>query len=137
MRFMIIVKATQASEAGVLPPERVIAELAAYRDQLVRAGVLLDAAGLQPSAKGWRIRCAGTKRTVIDGPFANTRELIAGYILIQAQSKAEALEWSRRFPNPVFDGQEGEIEVRQLVEWETFGFGAATESWRKLWVEMG
>lgn len=137
MRFMIVVKATQASEAGIMPPESLIAEMAAYHGQLVRAGVLLDAAGLRPSAKGWRIRHAGRQRTVIEGPFADARDLIAGYTLIQAQSKAEALEWSRRFPNPAFDGRDGEIEVRQLVELEALGLGAAAESWRELRVETG
>lgn len=132
MRFLIVVKATRASEAGVMPPEPLLIEMAAYREQLVRAGVLLDAAGLRPSAKGWRIRHAGQRRTVIEGPFADARDLIAGYTLIQAQSKAEALEWSRRFPNPAFDGREGEIEVRQLVELEAFGFGAPVGRWRDL-----
>ncbi|HAO31817.1 MAG TPA: YciI family protein [Candidatus Competibacter sp.] len=135
MRFLIVVKATPASEAGVMPPEPVLAEMAAYNERLTRAGVLLDAAGLRPSAKGWRIRCAGRQRTVIDGPFADTQHLIAGYTLIQAQSRAEALEWSRRFPNPAFDGGNGEIEVRQLVELEAFGLDAAVGRWRELWIE--
>ena len=98
MRFMILVKANKDSEAGVKPPEELFAEMADYHEQLVKAGVLLDGSGLQPSAKGWRIRYSGGKRTVIDGPFTEAKELIAGYTLIQVKSREEALEWSRRFP---------------------------------------
>jgi hypothetical protein len=115
MRFMIIVKATKDSEAGVRPPEGALAEMAAYQEELAKAGVLLDAAGLQPSTKGWRVRYGGGgKRTVIDGPFAETKELIAGYTLIQVKSQDEAREWARRFPYPPL--LEGEIEVRQVFE---------------------
>jgi hypothetical protein len=122
MRFMIIVKATALSEAGQFPEdsEQLFASMAQYHEQLAQAGVLLDASGLQPSSKGWRIRYEGERRTVIDGPFAETKELIAGYTLIQVRSRDEALEWSRRFPNPVGRTQPAEIEVRQLYEMEDF-----------------
>jgi hypothetical protein len=95
--------------------------MADYHEQLVKAGVLLDASGLQPSSKGWRIKYTGGKRSVVDGPFAETKELIAGYTTIQVKSREEALEWTRRFPNPSIDGKDGEIEVRQLFELEDFG----------------
>ena len=98
MRFMIIVKATRDSEAGKQAPESLFAEMAAYHEALVKAGVLLDGAGLQPSSKGWRIRYSGDKRTIVDGPFAETKELIAGYTLIQTKTREEALEWARRVP---------------------------------------
>ena len=120
MRFIIIVKATRDSEAGKQPPESLFAEMAAYHEALVKAGVLLDGAGLQPSSKGWRIRYAGDKRTIVDGPFAETKELIAGYTLIQTKTREEALEWARRFPNPTIDHADCEIEVRQLFELEDF-----------------
>jgi hypothetical protein len=122
MRFMIIVKATALSEAGRFPDdsEQLFAAMAQYHEQLTKAGVLLDASGLQPTSKGWRIRYQGEQRTVIDGPFAETKELIAGYTLIQVRSRDEALEWSRRFPNPVGRDQSAEIEVRQLYEMEDF-----------------
>src|SRR5688572_4749961 len=100
MRFMILVKANKDSEAGVMPSEDLLASMAEYHEQLARAGVLLDANGLQPSAKGWRIKYSGDKRTVVDGPFTETKELVAGYTIIQVKSRDEALEWARRFPNP-------------------------------------
>ncbi len=132
MRFMIIVKATGDSEAGVMPEEKLFAEMAAYHEELAKAGALLDASGLQPSAKGWRIKYSGGKRTVSDGPFAETRELVAGYTIIQVKSREEAMEWTRRFPNPAVDGKEGEIEVRQLFELEDFAPGKAIERFRRL-----
>src|SRR5262245_66084440 len=113
MRFMILVKATKDSEAGVKPPEELFAAMADYHEELVKAGILLDASGLQPSSKGWRIKYSGTKRTVSDGPFTESKELIAGYTLIQVKSRAEALEWTKRFPNPVGEDVDAEIEVRQ------------------------
>jgi hypothetical protein len=116
MRFMIIVRANADSEAGVLPEDELVAVMADYHEQLAKAGVLLDANGLQASSKGWRIKYSGSKRTVIDGPFTETKELIAGYTLIQVKSREEALEWTRRFPNPVGEGKEAEIEVRQVFE---------------------
>jgi len=134
MRFMIIVKATRDSEAGVMPQEKMIAEMATYHEELVKAGALLDASGLQPSSKGWRIKYAGAKRTFVDGPFAETKELIAGYTLIQVKSKEEAIEWTKRFPNPAVDGQEAEIEVRQLFELDDFGPSEAVERFREMGV---
>ncbi len=132
MRYMIIVKATPDSEAGVMPPQSVFAEMAGYHEQLARAGVLLDASGLQPSAQGWRIRYAadGTRR-VVDGPFAETKELIAGYTLIQVGSRDEALEWSRRFPAP-HAGSACEVEVRRLYELDDFAPGEPVERFRAL-----
>ena len=126
MRFMIIVKATKDSEAGVMPEEKLIANMATYHEQLQKAGVLLDASGLQPSSKGWRIQYSGGKRSVIDGPFAETKELIAGYTLIPVKSREEALEWSKRSPN-----LGGEIEVRRLFELEDFGSSEAIERFRE------
>jgi hypothetical protein len=134
MRFMIIVKATQDSEAGVMPEEKLIAKMAKYHEELAKAGMLLDASGLQSSAKGWRIKYSGAKGTFVDGPFAETKELIAGYTLIQAKSREEAIEWTRRFPNPAIDNGEGEIEVRQLFELEDFGESAAIERFREIGV---
>jgi hypothetical protein len=134
MRFMIIVKATKESEAGVMPEEKLIAEMAKYHEELAKAGALLDGSGLQPSSKGWRIKYAGGKRTVTDGPFAETKELIAGYTLIQVKSREEAIEWTKRFPNPAGDGKEGEIEVRQLFELEDFGPSEAVDRIREIGV---
>ena len=132
MRFMILVKATRNTEAGVMPEEKLIAEMAEYHEELARAGVLLDASGLQPSSKGARIRYSGGKRTVIDGPFAETKELIAGYTLIQVKTREEAMEWARRFPAPHGDQAEGEIEIRQLFELEDFGPSEAIERFRDI-----
>ena len=134
MRFMIIVKANKDSEAGVMPPEKLIAKMQKYHEELQKAGILLDASGLQASSKGWRVKYSGAKRTVIDGPFAETKELIAGYTLINAKSREEALEWTKRFPNPTIDGRECEIEVRQLFELEDFGPGEAVERFREMGV---
>ena len=120
MRFMVIVKANKNSEAGVLPDEKLLAEMGKYNEELAKAGVLLAAEGLQPSSKGARVRFSGGKRTVIDGPFAETKELIAGFWLIQAKSKEEAIEWVKRSPNP-FPGEESEIEIRQVFEAQDFG----------------
>lgn len=132
MRFLIIVKATKASEAGAMPEEKRIAEMATYHEELSKAGVLLDGSGLHPSSKGWRIQYSGGKRTVIDGPFIETKELIAGYTLIQVKSREEALEWTRRFPNPAGEGANGEIEVRQLFELDDFGPSEAVERFREV-----
>jgi hypothetical protein len=132
MRFMIMVKATKDSEAGVMPPETLFAEMAKYHEELQRAGVLLDASGLQPSSKGWRIKYSGGKRTVIDGPFTESKELIAGYTLIQVKTTEEAREWARRFPNPALG--DGEIEVRRLFELDDFGPSEAIERFRKMGV---
>jgi len=132
MRFMIIVKATADTEAGIMPPESLFAEMAAYHEQLARAGVLLDANGLQPTSRGWRIRYAAGKRQVIDGPFTESKELIAGYTLIQVRSREEALEWARRFPAPHGEDVEAEIEVRQLYELNDLGPSEAIEKFREI-----
>jgi hypothetical protein len=132
MRFMILVKATKDSEAGARPPEELFAAMADYHEQLVKAGVLLDASGLQPSSKGWRVKYSGGKRTVIDGPFTEAKELVAGYTMIQVKSREEAIEWSRRFPNPTIDGRDCEIEVRQLFELEDFGESEAIDRFREM-----
>ena len=132
MRFMIIVKASKDSEAGVMPEEKLFAAMASYHEELAKAGVLLDASGLQPTSKGWRIKYSGGKRAVMDGPFAETNELIAGYTLIQVKSREEALEWTRRFPNPQGEEADCEIEVRQLFELEDFGPGKEVERFRDL-----
>ncbi len=120
MRFMVLVKADKNSEAGVLPDEKLLADMTKYNEELVKAGVLLAGEGLQPSSKGARVRFSGDKRTVIDGPFAETKELIAGYWLMQVKSKEEVIEWVKRCPNP-FPGTESEIEIRQVFEAEDFG----------------
>jgi hypothetical protein len=131
---MIVVKATKDSEAGKFPEEKekMFATMTTYHEKLGKAGMLLDAAGLQPSAKGWRVKYAGGKRTVIDGPFTEAKELIAGYTLIQAKSREEAMEWSKRFPNPVGEGAEAEIEVRQLYELDDLGPSEAIERFREI-----
>ncbi len=132
MRFMIIVKATAQSEAGEMPEEKLIAAMADYHEQLAKSGVLLDASGLQPSSKGWRIQYSGGQRKVIDGPFAETKELVAGYTIIQVRSREEALEWTRRFPAPFGEGEEGQIEVRQLYELDDFGPSDAVDRFREM-----
>lgn len=132
MRFMIIVKATKDSEAGVMPGERLLAEMAHYHEELKKAGVLVDGSGLQPSSKGWRITYSGENKQVTDGPFAETKELIAGYTLIDVKSREEALEWTKRFPNPAGDGKAGEIEVRRLFELEDFGASETIERFRDM-----
>jgi hypothetical protein len=113
---MIIVKATKDSEAGVMPPEHLFAEMAAYHEALAKAGVLVDGNGLAATSQGWRVRYRGTGRSVIDGPFAETKELIAGYTILNVKTRAEAVEWSKRFPNPTIDGSDCEIEVRRMFE---------------------
>ena len=119
MRFMVIVKATKDSEAGVMPTEQLMTEMGNYNEELVKAGVMLAGEGLHPSRKGARVRFSGSKRSVVDGPFAETKELIAGYWLWQVKSKEEAIEWVKRCPNPM-DG-ESEVEIRQVFEAEDFG----------------
>ena len=136
MRYMLIVKATKDTEAGVMPEDKLIAQMAAYHEKLAQAGVLLDASGLQPSSKGWRIRYSGAQRNVIDGPFTETKEIIAGYTLIQVKSREEAMEWAKRFPNPAVDGKDGEIEVRQLFELDDFAPSEAVERFRKMEIEQ-
>ena len=132
MKYMILVKATKDSEAGRMPTEKLFAEMAAYHEELAQAGVLVDGSGLQASAKGWRIKYDGNKRTVIDGPFAETKELVAGYTIINVQSRAEALEWTKKFPNPSIDGGEAEIEVRQYFELDDFPQTPTLERFRNI-----
>ena len=135
MRFMIIVKSTPEFEAETTPPtpdEKLMAAMADFHEELAKAGVLLDASGLQPSRKGWRIHYDGQKRTVIDGPFAEAKELIAGFTTIQVRSREEALAWSRRFPNPVGENAPAVIEVRQLFELDDFEPSEQVERFREM-----
>ena len=132
MRFMMIVKANKDSEAGVMPDEKLLAAMGQYNEELMKAGVLLDLSGLQPSSKGARVKFSGGKRTVIHGPFPETKDLIAGYWLIRVKSRDEAIEWAKRVPAPHGEGAEGEIEIRQLFELEDFAPGEAIERHRTL-----
>jgi hypothetical protein len=136
MRFMIMVKATKDTEAGIFPTgeeyDRLFAGMAAYHEELKKAGALLDGSGLQPSSKGWRVNYSDGKRTVVDGPFAEAKELIAGYTVIQVRSREEAMEWSRRFPNPAGEGKEAQIEVRHLYELEDFEPTEAIDRFRRM-----
>ena len=134
MRFMILVKATPQSESGVMPEESLLAAMATYHEELARAGVLLDAAGLQPSAKGWRVHYERGERSVVDGPFAESKELVAGYTLIEVRSRAEALEWTRRFPVPHDDVVNCHIEVRPLLSIDDFAPGEAIERFHDIGV---
>ena len=120
MRFMVMVKATKQSESGALPDQKLLAEMGKFNEELVKAAIMLAGEGLQPTSKGARVIFSGNKRTVIDGPFAETKELIAGYWLWQVQSKEEAIEWVKRCPNPL-PGAEAEIEIRQIFEADDFG----------------
>jgi hypothetical protein len=120
MRFIVMVRANKQSEAGVMPTAQAIAEMGIYNEKLAKAGILLGAEGLHPSSRGARVRFSGTNRSVIDGPFAETKELIAGFWLFQVKSLAEAIEWVKRCPNPFPEGQ-SEIEIRQVFEPEDFG----------------
>ena len=119
MRFMVIVKASKESEAGILPDQKILTAMGKYNEELVKAGVMLAGEGLHPSSKGARVKFSGPNRTVIDGPFAETKELVAGFWLIQVKSKEEAIEWVKRCPNPM--PGESEIEIRQVFEAEDFG----------------
>jgi hypothetical protein len=133
MRFMILVKANDESEAGVLPTDEVVWDrMSRYHEELARAGALLDASGLHASSRGWRISYSGGKRTVTDGPFTETKELVAGYTIIQVSSREEALEWTRRFPNPAQWDGDGEIEVRQLFDLDDFEPGPGLDRFREL-----
>ena len=134
MRFMVMVKATKDSEAGKMPSEELLGAMAKFNEELVKAGVMLDGNGLHPSSKGARVRFAGNKRSVVDGPFAETKELVAGYWIIQAKNLAEAVEWMKRCPNPHED--DGEIEIRQLFELEDFGESPAIDHHRRLEQEL-
>ena len=137
MRFMMIVKANKDTEAGVMPEEKLIAAMTRYNEELTKAGVLIDLAGLQPSSKGARIEFSpGGKRTVVEGPFGETSGMIAGYWLIEVKSKEEALEWAKRAPAPHGEGTEGEIELRQLFELDDFVPSEAIEDARRLESEL-
>ena len=125
MRFMVLIKATKDSERGVMPDEALLTEMGKFNEQLVKAGVMLAGEGLHPSSKGARVKFAGTERTVIDGPFSETKELIAGFWIWQVKSKDEAIEWVKRCPNPT--GEEAEIEIRQIFEAEDFGAALTPE----------
>jgi hypothetical protein len=135
MRFMMIIKATKDSEAGVMPSEKLLAAMAKYNEELVKAGVMLDGVGLQASSKGARVKYAAGKRTVTDGPFTETKELIAGFWMIQVKSKQEAIEWAKRVPFEV-DDKPGEIELRQVFELEDFAPSEAVEHHRALGEEL-
>jgi hypothetical protein len=132
MRFMIIVKATRDSEAGVMPEEAAMDAMGKYHEELAKAGILLDASGLKASSHGWRVKYSGDKRDFVDGPFTESKELIAGYTIIQTKSREEAVEWTKRFPNPAHLNGECEIEVRQLFELEDFEQSAAVERFKDL-----
>jgi len=134
MRFMVIVKASKDSEAGKMPSEEMLAAMAKFNEEMVKAGIMLDGNGLHPSSKGARIRFSGAKRTVIDGPFAETKELVAGFWIIQVKSKQEAIDWMKRCPNP--HEEDCEIEIRQLFELEDFGESPAVEHHRELGEKM-
>ena len=132
MRFMIIVKATPDTEAGALPTEALVPPMARYHDELAKAGVLLDANALQPTSEGWRIRYANGNCSIVDGPFPHCQDLIARYTLIQVRSREEAMEWARRFPPPQGPHADGEIEVRQLFEWDHFAPCGFAEQFRAI-----
>src|SRR6266478_3803392 len=136
MRFMMIVKASKDSEAGVMPDDSLIAAMTKYNEEMAKAGILLDLAGLQPSSKGARIKFAGGKPTVVEGPFVETKDLIAGYWLIQVNSKEEAIDWARRCPSPHGEEAEGEIELRQVFELDDFGPSPAIDDARRLETEL-
>jgi len=136
MRFMMIVKANKDSEAGKLPGEELLSAMGKYNEELIKAGVLVDLSGLQASSKGARVKFSGEKRTVIDGPFAETKELIAGYWIINVKSKEEAIAWAKRAPNPAGEGKEGEIEIRQFFELEDFAPGEAIDRAAELGKEL-
>jgi hypothetical protein len=125
MRFMLMIKANRDSEAGVMPSEQLLTEMGKFNEEMARAGIMLAGEGLHPSSKGARVKFSGSKRTVVDGPFAETKELVAGFWLIEVKSKEEAIEWVKRVPNPT--GEEGEIEIRQVFETEDFGDAATPE----------
>lgn len=137
MRYMIIVKATAESEAGVMPKESLFEEMGRFHEELAKAGILRDASGLKPSSAGWRIRYDGKKTSFVDGPFAETKELIAGYSIIEVDSREEAIRWTTRFPNPAVDGGLGEIEVRPFYELEDFEQSQAIDRFRELTTGLG
>jgi hypothetical protein len=135
MRFMMIVKASKDSEAGIMPSQELLAAMGKFNEEMAKAGVMIDGLGLQSSAKGARVKFSGDKRIVTDGPFAETKELIAGFWMIRVNSRQEAIEWAKRSPNP-HPGQESEIEIRQVFEAEDFG-PAAAEQEKRVFDEIG
>ena len=132
MRFIILVRGNRDTEAGIPAAEPLVAAMAAYHEQLAKAGVLLDANGLQPSAKGFKLRWHGGRRTLVDGPFAESMELVAGYTVIQVKSRAEGVEWAKRFPAPFGEDADGEIEVRQLYELDELGPARSIDRFRNI-----
>ena len=134
MRFMVIVKADRNTEAGVMPSQELLTAMGKYNEELVNAGVLLAGEGLHPSSKGARVRFSGTKRSVVDGPFAETKELVAGYWLWQCKSLAEAIEWAKRCPNPM--NEDSDLEIRQVFELDDFGESPAVDHHRQLSDEL-
>lgn len=132
VKFIILVKATPETEAGIMPPESLFAEMTAYHEQLASAGLLVDAAGLHATSRGWRIEYSGKRSTVVDGPFVETKELVAGYTIIDVKSREEAIEWTRRFPNPAVDGGKATIEVRPFFEAGDLPQSEALERFRDL-----
>ena len=133
MKFMILVKATRDSEAGRMPSEALLAEMIGFHEEMAKAGILVDGSGLRDSSKGWRVKYGKDgKRSFVDGPFAETKELVAGYTVIDVKSREEAIAWTRRFPNPSIDGGEAEIEVRAFFELEDFGDSPSIEKAREI-----
>lgn len=132
MRFIIVIKATADSEAGVMPPESLMAQMADYHEELQRAGVLVDAAGIQPTSKGWRVRYSGDNRALTEGPFPDAVGQISGYTLIDVKSRQEALDWSMRYPNPAGNGKACEIDVRQLFGLDDFETNPTVERMREM-----
>ena len=132
MRFMMFVKANEDSEAGKMPSEELLAAMGKYNEELMKACVLVDLAGLQPTSKGARVKFSGGKRMLVDGPFAETRELVGGYWIINVKSRQEAIDWAMRAPAPHGEGQEGEIEIRQFFELEDFAPSEAIERMREM-----
>ena len=132
MRYMIIVKATADSEAGVMPKPELLEDMGKFHEELAKAGILRDASGLKSSARGWRIQYDGRQTHLVDGPFTETKELIAGYTIIEVASREEAIAWTKRFPNPAVDGGAGEIEVREFFELEDFEPGEEIDRFRAL-----
>lgn len=133
MKFMILVKATADSETGKMPTEALLEEMIGFHEEMAKAGILVDGSGLKPSRTAWRVQYGKNgKRTVVDGPFTETKELVAGYTIIDVKSREEALAWTKRFPNPSIDGGEAQIEVREFIPMEDFGDSPAVERSRKL-----
>jgi hypothetical protein len=133
VKFMILVKATKDSEAGKMPPDSLIAQMVGFHEEMAKAGILVDGSGLRPSRDAWRVRYGKDgKRSLVDGPFTETKELVAGYTIIDVKSREEAIAWTKRFPNPSIDGGEGEIEVRPYFALDDFADSPALDKARKL-----